>query len=138
MPNYNEKERENGIPVKSPKSKQPMSAYERRIMTVWVHGFLASKRTRQITQINERKSSFRLSYFHAVYWMPNEVYTWANWRTWKKERGKKSYFLEPRRLNDHDLLCNSMSKGGMQAVIDAWRHWKKTETVGLTSGRVAC
>lgn len=37
-----------------------------------------------------------------------------------------------------DLLCNSMSEGGMQVVIDDWRRWKKTETVGLTSGRVAC
>lgn len=27
LPNYKEKERENGIPVKSPESKQPISAY---------------------------------------------------------------------------------------------------------------
>lgn len=34
----------------------------------------------------------------------------------KREREKKLLFG---RLNDHDLLCNSMSEGGMQAVIDA-------------------
>lgn len=36
----------------------------------------------------------------------------------KRKEEEKGYFLDPRRLSGRDLLCNSMSEGGMRAVID--------------------
>lgn len=36
----------------------------------------------------------------------------------KRKEEEKGYFLEHTGLSDHDLLCNSMSEGGMRAVID--------------------
>lgn len=36
----------------------------------------------------------------------------------ERKEEEKGYFLVHRRLSDCDLLCNSISEGGMRAVID--------------------